>query len=189
MDGKLLRKLTFILCSLLLLIQTSCRYRPRGGRNNASSSIRKEYQESVNKKEKQQEETKQKNQSNIIPMEYANGVYYLKVEVNDIPMKFIFDTGASIISISQAEAIFLYKQGTLTDEDFMGNVSFQDANGDVSENTIARLRKVKVGNFVLHNVEASIVPNQRAPLLLGQSALKQFGKISIDNSKHQLILE
>lgn len=122
-------------------------------------------------------------------MEYVNGVYYLKVEVNDIPMKFIFDTGASIISISQAEAVFLYKQGTLTDEDFVGSVSFQDANGDVSEGTIARLRKVKVGNFVLHDVEASIVPNQRAPLLFGQSALKQFGRISIDNNKHQLILE
>lgn len=105
-------------------------------------------------------------------MEYVNGVYYLKVEVNDIPMKFIFDTGASIISISQAEAAFLYKQGTLTDEDFIGNSSFQDANGNVSEGTIARLRKVKVGNIILHDVEASIVPNQRAPLLFGQSALK-----------------
>ena len=104
-------------------------------------------------------------------------------------MKFIFDTGASIISISQAEAAFLYKQGTLTDEDFIGNSSFQDANGNVSEGTIARLRKVKVGNIILQDVEASIVPNQRAPLLFGQSALKKFGRISIDNTKHQLILE
>ncbi len=178
MDGKSLRKLTFVLCSLLLLAQTSCRYRPRG-RERADtpiSSIQADRREEIPKK-------------NIIPMEYVNGVYYLKVEVNDIPMKFIFDTGASIISISQAEAAFLYKQGTLTDEDFIGNSSFQDANGNVSEGTIARLRKVKVGNIILQDVEASIVPNQRAPLLFGQSALKKFGRISIDNTKHQLILE
>lgn len=188
MDGKLLRRLTFVLCSLLLLAHTSCRYRPRGGgKKDTSTSVRKGYREEADKEER--EDKKQMNGKNVIPMEYVNGVYYLKVEVNDIPMKFIFDTGASIISISQAEAMFLYKQGTLTDEDFMGSVSFQDANGDVSEGTIARLRKVKVGSFVLHDVEASIVPNQRAPLLFGQSALKQFGRISIDNNKHQLILE
>lgn len=188
MDGKLLKKLTFILCSILLLFHTSCKYRPHGReRNNTSTSVRKEYREGTDRVE--QEIKSKKNRKNIIPMEYINGVYYLKVEVNDIPMKFIFDTGASIISISQAEAVFLYKQGTLTDEDFVGSVSFQDANGDISEGTIARLRKVKVGDFILYEVEASIVPNQRAPLLFGQSALKQFGRISIDNNKHQLILE
>lgn len=187
MDGKLLKKLTFVLCSLLL-IQTSCQYRPRGGeRKVVSIYVGKEHQEETDKEE--QKVKRQRNGKNVIPMEYVNGVYYLKIEVNNIPMRFIFDTGASIISISQAEAVFLYKQGTLTDEDFVENISFQDANGNVSEGTMVRLRKVKVGNFVLHDVEASVVPNQRAPLLLGQSALKQFGRISIDNNKHQLILE
>lgn len=185
MDGELLKKLTYILCSLLLLSNSSCRYRPRRGEKNSTSvSAQKDYSEEMNNERQEIRGSK-----NVIPMEYINGVYYLKVEVNGIPMKFIFDTGASVISISQAEAVFLYKQGTLTDEDFVGSVSFQDANGDVSEGTIARLRKVRVGDFILRDVEASIVSNQRAPLLFGQSALKQFGRISIDNKKHQLILE
>jgi predicted aspartyl protease len=36
----------------------------------------------------------------------------------------------------------------------------------------------------LENVRASVVRNQKAPLLLGQSVLSRLGKIEIDNSNH-----
>lgn len=185
MDGVLLRRLMFVLCSLFLF--SSCRYRPHGdGYTRSVASVPSDaYAEDASS----DEQIMTKGSRNVIPLEYVNGVYYLKVKINDIPMRFIFDTGASIISISLAEAIFLYKQGTLTNKDFIGSVPFQDANGDVSKSELIRLRKVEVGGWVLHDVEASIVPNQVAPLLFGQSALKQFGKISIDNINHQLILE
>ena len=104
-------------------------------------------------------------------------------------MKFIFDTGASIISISLTEAQFLYKQGTLTKDDFVDVMQFQDANGDVSTSMLVKLRKLEIGGVVLHDVEASIVANQTAPLLLGQSALSQFKKVSIDYQNKLLILE
>lgn len=113
-------------------------------------------------------------------MEEENGIYKVPVLVNGSKMDFIFDTGASLISISNTEAMFLYKQGTLTEEDFIGEINFQDANGDISPGTVVRLRSLQIGDRVLQNVEASIVNNSVAPLLLGQSALAQFGKISID---------
>lgn len=104
-------------------------------------------------------------------------------------MNFIFDTGASIISISATEAMFLYKQGTLKEEDFIGNVNFQDATGAISEGTIIRLKSVKIGNKTLENVRASVVHNNEAPLLFGQSALAEFGKISIDYKKNEITFE
>jgi aspartyl protease family protein len=104
-------------------------------------------------------------------------------------MNFIFDTGASIISISSTEAMFLYKQGTLKEEDFIGNVNFQDATGAISEGTIIRLKTVKIGNKILQNVEASIVHNNSAPLLFGQSALAKFGKVSIDYDRNEITFE
>ena len=57
-------------------------------------------------------------------------------------MFFIFDTGASIISISETEANFLWKQGKLTKEDIRGTANFSDANGDISEGTIIILKTV-----------------------------------------------
>ena len=113
----------------------------------------------------------------------------MPVEVNGVRMSFIFDTGASSISISNTEAYFLVKQGLLTKEDIKGSQSFIDANGNISEGTIIILKSIKIGNRILHNVEASVVNNLNAPLLFGQSALGQFGKISIDNNRGEVTFE
>lgn len=176
MNGLSRIKLWFVFLNIVLLLNLSCTYRPRGDSRKNPSRTRKE--RVVNKDNR-----------TVLPMDYKDGVYYINIEVNDVPMKFIFDTGASIISISQTEAIFLQKQGTLTESDIKHKSYFTDANGDATESIIVNLRKIRIGNYVLENVEASIVPNQIAPLLFGQSALKQFGKISIDNINNQLIIE
>ena len=124
-----------------------------------------------------------------IKMEKVNGVYEIPTEIDDIPMHFIFDTGAGMISISETEARFLYKQGKLTQSDIIGTANFMDANGVISEGTIIILKTVKLGNRSLKNVEASVVHNLSAPLLMGQSALEKFGKISIDYGKSEITFE
>lgn len=116
----------------------------------------------------------------VVKMEKEDGVFYIPTEVNGVKMRFIFDTGASMISLSQTEASFLARQGLLTEADVEGTGQFSDANGDISEGTLVRLRSVKIGDRELHDVQASVVGNMRAPLLLGQTALAKFGKISID---------
>lgn len=113
-------------------------------------------------------------------MEKENGVYKVPVTVNGVPMKFILDTGASLISISATEADFMFKQGAITESDIIGQSKFQDANGDISPGDVIRLKSVQIGDRVLENVNANVVRSTKAPLLLGQSALSQFGKISVD---------
>src|SRR5690606_7547210 len=49
---------------------------------------------------------------NVIKMKISGGVYLIPAVVNGSNMDFIFDTGASDITISQVEALFLYRQGT-----------------------------------------------------------------------------
>ena len=125
----------------------------------------------------------------IIKMKKINGVYEIPTEINGIPMTFIFDTGAGLISISETEATFLYKQGKLFKEDIIGTSNFIDANGDISEGTIINLKTVKIGNRILRNVKASVVHNLGAPLLMGQSALEYFGKIAIDYQRGEITFE
>jgi aspartyl protease family protein len=124
-----------------------------------------------------------------IKMQKFGGVYHIPVVINGTEMFFIFDTGASTISISNTEAYFLFKQGKLTKEDIVGEQEFIDANGDISTGTVINLREVKLGNYTIHNVEASVVDNLEAPLLLGQSALNRFGKIEVDYQNESLILQ
>ena len=68
----------------------------------------------------------------------------------------------------------------------MGSQRYMDANGDISVGTLINLKEVSFGEQTLSNVRASVVRNQKAPLLLGQSVLGRLGKIEIDNSKQVL---
>ncbi len=98
-------------------------------------------------------------------------------------MKFIFDTGASDVSISSTEASFLIKNGYLKPEDIIGKQKYRIANGDIEEGTIIILREIKIGTLVLHDVKAGIVKNANAPLLLGITAISKLGKVSIEGDK------
>jgi len=124
-----------------------------------------------------------------VKMEYKNGVRYIPVEINGVGLRFIFDTGASDISISSLEAKVLIKQGTLSKDDILGEAYYKIASGETIEAIKINLREVKIGNRVLNNIEASIIKNQEADLLLGQSALEKFGKITIDNKNNVIIFE
>jgi len=55
------------------------------------------------------------------------------------------------------------------------------------QGTKIKLRNVSIGEISLKNIEASVVHNQNAPLLFGQSALTRFGKVSVDNKNSKLI--
>ena len=126
---------------------------------------------------------------NVVYMRQEGGVYFIPVKINGVEMEVIFDTGASDITISNLEALFLIKQGKLAEDDILGEAYYQVANGDISVGTIINLRTVQIGDFVLQNVKASVVDNIGAPLLLGQSALAKFGNISIDYSNNTIIFQ
>jgi clan AA aspartic protease (TIGR02281 family) len=118
-----------------------------------------------------------------------SGVYEIPCVVNDLPLKFIFDTGASDITISSLDAAFMLKNNYLTEYDFKSKQSYRTASGDIAEGTKIRLRKVKIGDLELNNIEASVIHKQTAPLLFGQSALGKFVNITIDNANNEIIFE
>lgn len=121
-----------------------------------------------------------------VPFTKENGICNVKCKINDLPLYFVFDTGASTVSLSMVEATFMMKNGYLDKKDVIGSQYFLDANGNVSEGTTLNINRVDFGGLKLENVRASVVRNQKAPLLLGQSVLGRLGKIEIDNEKRVL---
>lgn len=121
-----------------------------------------------------------------IPFTQEGGICKVKCSVNNLPLHFVFDTGASDVSISSVEANFMLKNGYLSQSDLIGTQNFLTADGNISEGTIINLRDVKFGDLHLRGVKASIVNNQSAPLLLGQSVLSKLGNIEIDNNNKVL---
>ena len=117
-----------------------------------------------------------------ITMEKQGNIYYVPGKVNGLPMKFVFDTGASNVNLSLAEAIFMLKNGYLKEEDLGEKVYSQIADGKVVEDTKVVLRSVEIGGIVMKDVDALISNSLDAPLLLGQSAIQQMGPIQLDGN-------
>jgi len=154
-------------------------------------SLMKEYEEKLQveiaeEDEDEDDESEYEQKSEEIPFTQEGGVCKVKCSVNNLPLHFVFDTGASDVSMSSVEANFMLKNGYLSHSDIIGTQSYLTADGNISEGTIVNLRDVKFGDLHLRGVKASIVNNQSAPLLLGQSVLSKLGNIEIDNNNKVL---
>ena len=115
-------------------------------------------------------------------MENEGGVYKVPCTINGLKLKFIFDTGASNVCMSQAYAEMMLENGYLNESDIVGMSQSTIADGSNIDNIIINLRKVEIGGLILDNVSAVVVPTQNAPLLLGQSVIQKLGKVTIDGN-------
>ena len=69
MNGLLKKKPLFVFLSIILLLNISCTYRPRGDSRRNPSRTRTERVEN-------------KDGKTVLPMDYEDGVYYINIEVN-----------------------------------------------------------------------------------------------------------
>lgn len=120
------------------------------------------------------------NAQTTIKMEKDAGIYKVGCKVNGAPMKMYFDTGATVVSISRATAIYLYNNDLISKDDFVGKINTTTAEGAIVDNMLIRLKDVEIGGLHLKDVEAVVSSSLNAPLLLGQSVISRLGKISLD---------
>ena len=118
-----------------------------------------------------------------IKMQKEGGVFRIPCEVNGLRLKFIFDTGASNVAISLSEAYLMLDNGYLNKEDIVGTSHSTIADGSIVENTQIILKELKIGGIILKDVEAVVIKELQAPLLLGQSAIQKLGKIQIEDDE------
>lgn len=105
----------------------------------------------------------------------------LPIKINGIGLDMIFDTGASSTCITVAEAQYLYDKGLLSEDDMLNVQVYQTADGNISVGLRVVLREIVIGESIrMSNVEALVVEDQQAPLLLGQSVLRNFREVSVD---------
>lgn len=148
----------------------------------------KEFKELIDKyknevKNKSQIEIAYKQKNIEIPFIKDGNVLSVKCKINNLPLYFIFDTGATDISLSDVEAAFMIKNNYISEKDIIGRQQYLTADGRIIEGTVINLKKIELGELELNNIKASVVKNQKAPLLLGQSVFNKMGKFEIDNEK------
>ena len=118
-----------------------------------------------------------------IQMEKDGGVYKVPCTVNGVKMKFIFDTGASSVCMSQTMAQFLLDGEYLSISDIKGSGQSVVADGTIVNHANIVLRDIEIGGLHIRNVQATVLESQNAPLLLGQTAISELGRITIDGNK------
>ena len=125
----------------------------------------------------------------IIALEPLNGVYVVPGVINGVMnAKFLVDTGASLVGLPAGVVKSLVDSGFIAQSDFLGERTFRIANGSTMQAQALRIRSLQVGNVVVENVEASVMPDN-APLLLGQSFLTRLKSWSMDTTAHTLTIE
>lgn len=116
----------------------------------------------------------------------GNGTYTVTCIVNDMPMDFLIDTGATNICISSLESDFMLKNGYISSSDLRGITNYTNASGETKQARLVILKEVRIGPRSFKNIKACIIPNQNAPLLLGQNVLNRLGNIEIDSKNNIL---
>jgi hypothetical protein len=130
------------------------------------------------------------NDNTEIDLTFENGVYKLPVNLNGVmSLNFTLDLGASDVSISPDVFLVLYRAGTIGESDFIGTETYKFADGSTAKSNVFNLKTLKIGDFELKDVRASISNNISSPLLLGQSALKKLPSYKIDNQNNKLIID
>jgi clan AA aspartic protease (TIGR02281 family) len=123
-----------------------------------------------------------------VPLKAEGGALLVPVMINDsVKLDFMLDSGASVVTIPADVAMTLIRTGTLTRDDYLGRETFQLADGRAVPSTILRIRTLKVGDIVVHDVQASVT-DAKGSLLLGQTFLARLSTWSIDNARHVLVL-
>jgi aspartyl protease family protein len=127
---------------------------------------------------------------NFVKVKKSNGVFSVPVELNGVlKIDFIFDSGASDVSISTDVALTLLKTGTIKKEDWLDGAYYKFADGSTAKSKRFRMSSIKIGNKIIKNVTCSISNSIDAPMLLGQSVLSKFGKYTFDNVNQKLIID
>jgi aspartyl protease family protein len=115
----------------------------------------------------------------VIVKRRMGGNFVIPARVNDVPVPFIFDTGASTVVLRAQDAA---KVG-IDPADLDFSVSVVTANGSAMA-APARLDRVAVGPIVIRNVRALVArPGALSESLLGMSFLERLDSYSVERGK------
>ncbi len=123
--------------------------------------------------------------SEVIPLLSTNGVYEIWVNIGIVKKKFVLDSGASDVTISNDVEKELIKLGVVKKEYYLSSSLYRIADGSIISCRRFILPSLTVGKFTVKNLTISVSNS----MLLGKGFLDKFSRWSIDNNLQSLHLE
>ncbi len=100
-----------------------------------------------------------------------DGLFYVTVHINTKPVRFVIDSGASVVVLTKTDAQALSLASSSTKRQ-----SIQTASGSKPMRW-TRLDTLSIAGQTLTNVDAAIIDSGLQTSLLGQNALAQLGSV------------
>jgi clan AA aspartic protease (TIGR02281 family) len=126
-----------------------------------------------------------KSSNEVIPLLSNNGVYEIWVKLGAIKKKFVLDSGASDITISNEVEKELINLGVIKKENYSSPALYRIADGSIISCRRITLPSLTVGKFTIKNVTVSVSNS----MLLGKGFLDKFSRWTINNNSKSLELE
>ncbi|QUT05647.1 TIGR02281 family clan AA aspartic protease [Sphingobium phenoxybenzoativorans] len=113
--------------------------------------------------------------SELKALRESDGLFYVTAHVNGQPLRFLVDTGASVVVLTGADARAIGLN--LNDKHYNSSVQTVGGNTDMAWTT---LDHVKIAGRDVQNLKAAVVKTGLGVSLLGQNALVQLGSVTIE---------
>jgi aspartyl protease family protein len=134
--------------------------------------------------------TSQNSSNTIKIIKTESGLIEIPIILNDVlRINFIFDSGASEVSLSPDVALTLMRTGTISESDWLPSQTYTFADGSKAKSKRFLIKKLVIGNQTLTNIEASISNSIEAPMLIGQNVMQKLGSVTIDYDNLLLIIK
>jgi len=115
---------------------------------------------------------------NLRTVRSSDGLFYITAHVNGKPLRFLVDTGASVVVLTGADA----KTAGLQIGSAHYNANVQTVGGS-AQMAWATLDRLEVAGRQVPNLKAAVVANGLGVSLLGQNAISRLGAITIEGDK------
>ena len=114
----------------------------------------------------------------------SDGHFYIRAEVNGVPLIFLADTGASSIVLSPSDA----KRLGINPAELAFDRIYETANGTVRGSSV-RIDDFKVQGIQLHDIRVSINEAEMSNSLLGMTFFKRLKRYEVKEDKLTLYWE
>ncbi len=109
-----------------------------------------------------------------------DGLFYVEAQVNGHPVKFVVDSGASVVVLTKGDAARVGARSSAT------GASQIETAGGASNMRWTRLHRVTIAGQTVDDVDAAVVDSELPVSLMGQSLLSRLQSVTFRGSSLQL---
>jgi peptidoglycan-associated lipoprotein len=109
--------------------------------------------------------------------------------INDFGVDAIFDPGAEESVIDEKIVLDLLKKGAIDRDNFIGTFENIMVDGQITENSILKLDKVRTGEWILNNLEVKVKNDTGNFFIIGRDLIGKAGNFKIDENSRQIIFK